>query len=388
MKIIHLGPFSGNMGDLFSYSSFQKNFRRCVQEEVEFQNVNIRDFYFNCRKRQFDSNLVREINASDMFVIGGGQYLDVKWDDSATGTTLNFDKKFIDSIRVPVLINSIGYTEPEIGTMQSEQSVYNKFREFITYIAQKPNWLITVRNDGSYGRMLNRFGAEILSMVHEVPDNGLYFDENAIPYKFDYEQKTIGIQLTDYMFTMDNVIDLELFYSQIGKVINKYISQGCRIVFFPHVPQDLVTITKVLRALRDNDIRNNVVVAPYNALDLNAARVIVGMYRACDLCIAMRFHANVIAIRNEIPTIALCVKGLGAHRRITGLYEWLGLNETIIESNEIDCIYNMIFEKDRYIHDNADHYEAQVKEGLKKAEREKGRYYSLIQQFITKQVNG
>lgn len=71
MKIMHLGPFSGNMGDLFSYISFQKNFREYVQGDVEFCNINIRDFYYNCGKRQFDDQFLNEINASDLFILGG-----------------------------------------------------------------------------------------------------------------------------------------------------------------------------------------------------------------------------------------------------------------------------------------------------------------------------
>lgn len=318
------------------------------------------------------------------YLYWGGQYFDVKWENSETGTTLNFSKEFIDGIKIPVLINSIGYTEPEKGTLHSEQDVYEKFSNFISYIGRKDNWLITVRNDGSYGRMSQRFDQEVLSKVYEVPDNGLYFDKDIVPYRFEYKQKTIGIQLTDYMFTRDKTIDLDLFYFQIGKLINEYICRGCRVILFPHVPQDLVTITRVMRELRDNDIRNNVVVAPYNTLDKYAARLMVGMYKACDFCVAMRFHANIITIQNEIPTIALCVKGLGAHRRITGLYEWLGLNDTIIETSEIDSISDMISEKERWMTTNADFCEAQVRKGLRKAEKERNRYFNMLRQFIAK----
>lgn len=384
MRIIHLGPFSGNTGDLFSYISFQKGFRKYVQEDVEFCNISIRDFYFNCRKRQFDSRFLDEINAGDLFVIGGGQYFDVKWDKSETGTTLDFSREFIDGIKIPVLINSIGYTEPEKKTLQSEQEVYEKFRKFISHISAKSNWLITVRNDGSYGRMIERFGSEALSRVYEVPDNGLYFDKDIAPYPFENKQKTIGIQLTDYMFTKDKTIDLDLFYCQIGKFISKSINQGRRIILFPHTPQDLVTITRVMKELSDNDIRNHVVVAPYSTLDIYAARMIVGMYKACDFCIAMRFHANVIALQNEIPTLALCVKGLGSHRRITGLYEWLGLKDTIIETNEIDNLSDRILEKERWMIDNAEYYRAQVRSGLAKAEQGRNSYFNLIRQFINR----
>lgn len=386
MKIMHLGPFSGNAGDLFSYSSFQKNFRKYVDQNAEFYNINIRDFYFNCKKRQFNDEFLDVINGNDLFVIGGGQYFDVKWKESATGTTLNFDKDFIDGIEIPVLINSIGYTEPEEATLKDERDIYDRFKEFISYVGRKPNWLLTVRNDGSYNRMRNRFGAEVVSMLHEVPDNGLYFDEDVQPYKFDNEQKTIGIQITDYMFTADESIDLELFYSQVGDIISLYIEQGCRIILFPHVPQDLLAITKVLRLLPDNDVRNNVVVAPYNTLDISAARMIVGMYKACDLCVAMRFHANVIAIQNRVPTIALCIKGLGAHRRISGLYEWLGLDKTIIETDGINCISDKVLRKTQYIFSNMEEYEEQVDRGLVKAQKEREQYFDLIHQFVTKYV--
>lgn len=72
MRVAHIGPFSGNSGDLIAYSSFQNTFREMVNPNSEFTNINIREFYKNNRKRTFDLTMAKEINQYDALVIGGG----------------------------------------------------------------------------------------------------------------------------------------------------------------------------------------------------------------------------------------------------------------------------------------------------------------------------
>ncbi len=72
MRIVHIGPFSGNSGDLVAYSSFQNTFRKIVNPNSEFTNINIREFYKNTHKRKFDLTMAKEINQYDVLVIGGG----------------------------------------------------------------------------------------------------------------------------------------------------------------------------------------------------------------------------------------------------------------------------------------------------------------------------
>ena len=75
MKVVHIGPFSGNSGDLIAYSSFQNTFREMVDPNSKFLNINIREFYKNNQKKKFNLTMAKEINQCDALVIGGGGIL-------------------------------------------------------------------------------------------------------------------------------------------------------------------------------------------------------------------------------------------------------------------------------------------------------------------------
>jgi len=141
MKILHLAAFTGNSGDCLSHAAFQSSFREIVSIDAVFNEVNLRDFYKNNRVRSFDATFADEINRHNAFVLGGDLMFDVRWAYSATGTTLDFTREFIDSIYVPVILNGIGYAEPPHKVKEQEQ-IFAKFKEFIEYISVKPNWLL------------------------------------------------------------------------------------------------------------------------------------------------------------------------------------------------------------------------------------------------------
>ena len=152
MRVAHIGPFSGNSGDLIAYSSFQNTFREMVNPNSEFTNINIREFYKNNRKRTFDLTMAKEINQYDTLVIGGGAYFDTRWSYSVTGTTLDISREFLDYIKIPIIFNSIGYSEPPEGTLaKSEQrEIFKKFKRFILDLAERKNVMLTIRNDGCF----------------------------------------------------------------------------------------------------------------------------------------------------------------------------------------------------------------------------------------------
>ena len=134
MRILHLAAFTGNSGDCLSHAAFQAQFRDTVCSEAVFKEVNLRDFYKNNRLRRFDAAFAREINNHDVFVLGGDLMFDVRWPYSATGTTLDFSRDFIDSISVPVILNGIGYAEPPGAADEGEQQVvFTRFRDFIRF---------------------------------------------------------------------------------------------------------------------------------------------------------------------------------------------------------------------------------------------------------------
>jgi len=341
---MHLFTFEGNMGDIFVWSSIQSLLSEALQTNIEFRNVEIREFYRNSQKRYFDAKFLTEINECDLLIIGGGAFFDVRWDYSHTGTTLNFSDEFIEGIQIPVIIMGLGYLEP--GNTDEGNSVqkciFNKFERFIRNVSERKSWFLSIRNDGSMERITVRFGAEFATLFKEIPDNGFYFHKNISSHEFDEKKRhTIGFQIANTSFTADDAViaGLKELYDSIAKVVKILVEQDNRVVFFLHMPSDIDAVSKILQCIGVEGFRRNVVLAPYNPAGVNAAKEIVSYYKACDVVVAMRFHANVIALENIIPTVGLISLGVVSGERIAALYQKLGLGEYVLQTGgEDDCL--------------------------------------------------
>ncbi|MCI9592438.1 MAG: polysaccharide pyruvyl transferase family protein [Lachnospiraceae bacterium] len=386
MRVAHIGPFSGNSGDLIAYSSFQNTFREMVNPNSEFTNINIREFYKNNRKRTFDLTMAKEINQYDTLVIGGGAYFDTRWSYSVTGTTLDISREFLDYIKIPIIFNSIGYSEPPEGTLaKSEQrEIFKKFKRFILDLAERKNVMLTIRNDGSYQRIFERYGKNIADIFITVPDNGFYFDKTILPITFSEPMTTIGLSLANDSFVKSDTINLYNFNTSMAELVKLLIShENARVIFFPQIPKDVETIASVIGQLGEAEKRFHIVVAPYNTLDVYGARYLVGYYKACDYCICMRLHANIIALQNIIPTIGLSVKGLVSGERIQALYKNMGISQhgLYIDSNQYG-IAEKLYEQFSRLKSQDTEYRARVGDALKNIELGKYNYFSLIKDFL------
>ncbi len=386
MRVAHIGPFSGNSGDLIAYSSFQNTFREMVNPNSEFTNINIREFYKNNRKRTFDLTMAKEINQYDTLVIGGGAYFDTRWSYSVTGTTLDISREFLDYIKIPIIFNSIGYSEPPEGTLaKSEQrEIFKKFKRFILDLAERKNVMLTIRNDGSYQRIFERYGKNIADIFITVPDNGFYFDKTILPITFSEPMTTIGLSLANDSFVKSDTINLYNFNTSMAELVKLLIShENARVIFFPQIPKDVETIASVIGQLGEAEKRFHIVVAPYNTLDVYGARYLVGYYKACDYCICMRLHANIIALQNIIPTIGLSVKGLVSGERIQALYKNMGISQhgLYIDSNQYG-IAEKLYEQFSRLKSQDTEYRARVGDALKNIELGKHNYFSLIKDFL------
>ena len=110
MKIIHLASFLGNIGDNASHIGLKKVLDSLVGDYVK-EEVEIRRFYANYNKSdslRFDDDFLKYLQNFDLWLIGGGGYLDNQIKDSATGTTLDMSKSFIDKLDIPTIILSSG----------------------------------------------------------------------------------------------------------------------------------------------------------------------------------------------------------------------------------------------------------------------------------------
>ena len=388
MKIVHIVAMPGNSGECLNHTAFQDSFRKLVDADVQFDEVNLRDFYKNNRVRSFDANFSKIINHYDAFVLGGGLMLDVRWTYSATGTTLNFTHEFIDSINVPVILNGIGYAEPPVFADPIEQrQIFDKFKDFIEYISEKQNWLLTLRNDGSYERILMRFGEELANRFLVVPDNGFYFDESkVIPYQFEEQKRTIGICLANDSFTPVDGYETrrEEINRSISKFIEQLIDENCRILLLPHMPKDLEAIYRLYQLLGEKAFRYHIAIAPYNNLDKLSISSLVSYYKACHCIIATRFHSSIIPIICKIPVVALAAESLICPERIIALYQELGLSDFCIKIPVgTDNVEKLLYQQYKLTMANRDQFYCTANNVMNEMNKKRKLYFSKIKAFLS-----
>jgi len=329
IKVIHLASFLGNIGDFANHQAFYKQFKKNIP--AEFSQVEIRKFYKNRAEIKFDDSFVQLINRHDMFILGGGGFFDLNWDYSNTGTTIDFSEKFIQDIKIPVLVNAMGYHEFK----EVKEKNIKKFKNFLEIITSNKNWFLSVRNDGSFSRMQARYGNNITDKIIKVPDNGFFYcPENY--YQFHLQDKDtiwIGMNITNDLFNknFNNGLNADAFNYLMAQFVNRILKskKKYKIIFFPHAHQDIGVIGAIMSKIEDKYKREKILVAPLFTQEKSIGQIF-DLYRICSCVIAMRFHANVYAIGMNIPTI-----GLAGHQQIYSLYEELALlNRCVMANND------------------------------------------------------
>lgn len=314
VRALHLASFDGNIGDNLNHFGFYKALRENSDPQVEFTPLEIREFYW--KLRTFDESFVEQVNSYDLLVVGGGNYFELWVGDSPTGTSFALPLEHLKNIRVPIWFNALGV---DVGQGASEDSI-KKFRSFLESCIQRQD-LISVRNDGAMKALSGLFGNEILDFVRHAPDGGFYSArEDCIePAQKFVLALNLASDMPDVRFPGGNRINYEMAVSEFARTIEGIckLSEG-DVVLIPHIFRDLNIISDVLSQLSDPIRRRRVAVGHLHH-GVDSFRIPLGLYGRSDLVLANRFHANIMGMAMERPTV-----GLFNYRQIFDLHEEVG----------------------------------------------------------------
>lgn len=390
MRLLHIASFKGNIGDIVNHKGFYTQLYRASYElgvNLEIDQIEIRRFYRNSGDLLFDKKMLDKINSYDGLIIGGGGYFDIYWDYSDSGTTLNMSDSFIDNIKIPVLVNAIG-----VHIDYDCDEAINKFKSFFEHICNKNDWKIRLRNDGSLNR-LKSIVKNIPVGVESVPDNGFVFERefeqhentqksNSYESSVEKRNNTIGLSITNDLFNnhFNGTVSTHKFNDSVVRVCNYIIQKGNDIMFFLHTPQDIEVLYYLYSRLEKSLFRNRIRIAPYDTYDSSNAKTFDYLYSNCRYVIAMRFHANVIAIKNNTPVI-----GLAGHEQIKGLYDEIGLSEqcVVVRDGFEEKLLSMIDDIDA----NLFTYSLRERDSMQRISSQYSSYYSLISSWLSEVNN-
>lgn len=365
MKILHIASFKGNVGDIVNHQGF---YNLTGLQNQTINQLEVRKFYNNSGKLKWDKAMLNRINSHDCLILGGGGYFDVCWNTSNSGTTLNMTEDFIDGIKIPVIINAMG-----IHIDYTALEAILKFNRFFQQISGKNNWLVTLRNDDSMGR-LKKIVKDIPKSVITVPDNGFAF--NKIPYKGS-NRELVGLSITNDLFTKEynKSMDIEKFNEEISDFCKYILRQGKQIIFFMHTPQDIKVLYHIFEKIGLESFREKIKIAPYDTYSIENANVINELYSKCKYIVAMRFHGNVISIKNRTPII-----GLAGHEQIEGLYNEISLQGQCIVVK--DGFKDVLFDATEEMDGNLLYFSNIQNDVMTEIDRQQIKYREMIHSFI------
>ena len=321
MNILHIAAFEGNIGDNASHLGFL-NILDGLMPSYEIHRLEIRKAYKNYTgkdKLRFDDEFVKLANSYDLVVFGGGGFLDYWVEGSNNGTTIDISQEVFEKINTEVVITSVG-SNPH---REVPKENYKKFELFLKYVRSKSNITIALRNDGSINSIRNDFGESALEGLVEILDHG-YFYKPTGNYVLPIDEPYVAINVTDDQLNMRGGIneDRDWYYNELKIVIENVTKRGYKIVFVPHIHQDVEAIGSVLNKLPSGLARASTIVAPCIQSD-SGTDLIFNTYKNAKLVIASRYHANVCSIKLGVPTI-----GLSPLDRIKYTHNQMTLNQT------------------------------------------------------------
>ncbi len=334
IKALHIASYNGNIGDNANHNGFRRRLIETLDREISFTNLEMREFYKSWSLRDFNSEkFINLCNEHDLIIIGGGNFFELKWDYSYTGTTINISEDTLDKIKKPILFHGVGC---DILKGASENAI-EKFKKFLDRITSDDKILVSVRNDGSYKTIQKLYGDVFYKKIYRVPDGAFFMKSKAFDFpEINEEYKSIGINVVSDMkeFRFKNDISGGVLYDDFIKgyasELNSFLKHHLKyqLILFPHIYSDLLAIYNLLEKIEDQYRRKRVVIAPCLTGE-GSDEYIFGLYKECDFIMGMRFHSNVCAIAQNIPTIAL-----SSYKKINYLYNEVGIANRVVEVNK------------------------------------------------------
>jgi len=318
MHISHFASFQGNIGDVASQRAFREWFASLFPFlEITWKSLEIRKFFRNANYKW--EGMRNELSQTDCFIIGGGNFLELWPENSPTGTSLPFSISEMDSITIPIFINSVGVDDGQgIGKAAKEN-----FGEFINHFANSSRNFLSVRNDGSFNVMKRFLSPGNWGKCYEIPDHAFFTKWKIAPKNHLSSRFILGINLAIDLERLrfksfDNNPEkfLEKFAITLNRLCREYDELEIRLI--PHMYSDIKAFAFLLEKMQDEYRRERVTISDLDCRE--NSEVFLQAYSGLNGLIAMRFHSHVFGIVNKIPLFSL-----NSYSQINKLLENYGL---------------------------------------------------------------
>lgn len=283
-----------------NHFAFRAWFSTLFESEVKWSTFEIRSVFRG--EVDFRIAVAKASESVDAIVIGGGGFWELWPEDYWSGTSLDLDPTFLESLGKPVFFNALGVDDGRGIGRHAEEN----FGGFLDYLLANDRYLVSVRNDGSVAALENHFDKSAGSVL-ESPDHGFFapdFIANAgAPIGGHYVAVSLAQDMPNLRFR--GGFNPDGLIAQIARSIETLVKEAdLSFALVPHIYSDLDVYAGLLRTLSDKTRREKIIVMPLQTSQTTGHQA-VDTYRNASLAWTMRFHASALAIGAGIPTIGL-----------------------------------------------------------------------------------
>ena len=313
MKILHLASFSGNIGDRINHFGFYPWINTFFKRNIDWKKLEIRDFYSS--KLRFDDSFIDLANASDLVIIGGGNYFELWPNHSRSGISIDLLPEDYEKIKTPIFVNAIGVDSGQ-GICEN---AHKQLPGIMDFINNSNRILFSVRNDGSKRSIASFVSNDTL--IDVLPDHGFFAHGQEVKSSQDKKGPfNLGINLAmDMNYIRFRGLSekqfIKIFADKLSELIAKF---DIHLTLLSHVYSDLTVLNRVLESIPELFRRHKMTFVEFEDSETSAKRTLE-KYRKLDLNIGMRFHSNIASIGAEVSTL-----GLANYPQISNLYKEIG----------------------------------------------------------------
>lgn len=335
MRVLHLASFVGNIGDIANHEGLYYELKSIFQQDLIIDKLEMRLFYKNLQKRKFDNEFAELVNEYDLLIIGGGNFFELCWEYSATGTTFDISEKILNLIKTPILINAIGI---DLDKGYSESTI-EKFRLFLSNIFSINKVFFTIRNDGSK-EVVRTFFKEFEDKIYVVPDYGFFIKEALFKEQYELENKInyIGLNLAVDMYSIRfKYREYNEFIIEMANIVNEILDNyDVNIYLFAHIQSDYIAIVDILKHIKNYYVRSRVSIS---SLVVGNELETFRRYNECKIILGMRNHSTICSIGLGIPSF-----GMTSYKKPEYIYNELNLNNRYLNISNANFFEKVLAE--------------------------------------------
>lgn len=308
MKILHTYCLNYNLGDYALGYGLKSLLREHLPVDL-IADTNIQGQLFN--KYYIDEVVNKKY---DLLVIGGGGIIHGSHWPNGWFWLIDFD--LIKSIKIPFIVYGVGN-----NYWEEEGKIANKTIDHLNETKARSTFF-SVRNDGSYDRLLQQTGID----ADVVPDPGFHINRYST-FERTINEKYVIVQLAfdkpSNRFRADKV-HLDNFIKDFRQVILK-LSKSYKIVFCPHVFDDIIISKEIMNGIENTYLFN------FGDFAFDKSYIPLGLYKHAEFVIAMRGHGQIVPLSFNVPVISI-----QNHPKHLGLMKELNLTEYNISIDDVN----------------------------------------------------